>query len=196
MIEIDKTRLTEPAEFDARCRQTGQHWLLGHPKESRKPGSRPRDYWSPFKSQLADAFDGLCAYGAMYEPVGTVDHFLPVDADESLAYEWANYRFAAGWLNSSKNKALTILDPLDVRAGWFEVLLPSLQLVIVPEQVPEPLRVLAEQTLNRLHLRDDERVLRQRRAWYQMYQAGKLTLEGLHEVAPLIAMAVEKQIAV
>ncbi|MFQ2713495.1 hypothetical protein ACK3YJ_01130 [Aeromonas caviae] len=196
MIEIDKTRLTEPAEFDARCRQTGQQWLQANPKADRKPGQRPRDYWSPFKPQLADGFRQLCAYGAMYEPVGTVDHFLPIDADESLAYEWANYRFAAGWINSSKNKAVGILDPLDVRSGWFEVLLPSLQLVLVPERVPEPLHGLAEQTLIRLHLRDDERVLRQRRAWYQMYQAGKLTLEGLHEVAPLIAMAVEKQIAV
>ena len=195
MIEIDKTRLTEPAEFDARCRQTGQQWLQTHPKESRKPGLRPRDYWSPFKPQLADAFGGLCAYGAMHEPVGTVDHFLPVDADESLAYEWTNYRFAAGWINSSKNKAVTILDPLDVGSGWFEVLLPSLQLAMVPELVPEPLRELAEYTLIRLHLRDDERVLRQRHMWYRMYQEGKLTLKGLHVVAPLIAAAVEKQIS-
>lgn len=195
MIEIDKTRLAEPADFDARCRQAGQQWLLDHPKAGRKPGQRPRDYWSPFKPQLADAFGGLCAYGAMHEPVGTVDHFLPVDADESLAYEWRNYRFAAGWINSSKNKAVDILDPLAVCAGWFEVLLPSLQLVMVLERVPEALRELAEQTLIRLHLRDDERVLRQRRMWYRMYQEGKLTLEGLRAVAPLIAAAVEKQIS-
>ncbi|WP_323059264.1 hypothetical protein [Aeromonas hydrophila] len=195
MIEIDKTRLGEPAEFDARCRQVGQQWLHTHPKESRKPGSRPRDYWSPFKPLLADAFSNLCAYSAMFDLNGTVDHFLPVDADESQAYEWANYRFAAGWINSSKNKAVGILDPLDVCAGWFEVLLPSLQLVMVPERVPEPLRGLAEQTLIRLHLRDDERVLRQRHMWYRMYQEGKLTLEGLHAVAPLIAMAVEKRIS-
>ncbi|MFQ2375003.1 hypothetical protein ACK31I_05220 [Aeromonas caviae] len=193
MIEIDKTRLAEPAEFDVRCRLTGLQWLLANPRAERKSNQRPRDYWSPFKPQLADGFRQLCAYGAMYEPVGTVDHFLPVDADELQAYEWGNYRFAAGWINSSKNKAVNILDPLDVRVGWFEVLLPSLQLVLVPERVPEPLRVLAEQTLNRLHLRDDERVLRQRRMWYRMYQEGKLTLEGLHVVAPLIAMAVEKQ---
>ncbi|WP_323914294.1 hypothetical protein [Aeromonas caviae] len=195
MIEIDKTRLTEPAEFDAKCRQAGLKWLLEHPKASRKPGQRPRDYWSPFKLQLADAFGGLCSYGAMHEPVGTVDHFLPVDADESLAYEWANYRYAAGWINSSKNKAVTILDPLNVGSGWFEVLLPSLQLVMVPDRVPEALRTLAELTLIRLHLRDDERVLKQRRMWYRMYQEGKLTLEGLHEMAPLIAAAVEKQIS-
>lgn len=129
----------------------------------------------------------------MYEPVGTVDHFLPVDANEELAYEWSNYRFASGWINSSKNKAVSILDPLEVREGWFEVLLPSLQLVVVPERVPEPMRELAVKTLQRLHLQHDERVLRQRRGWYRKYQEGKLTLEGLRDVAPLIARAVEKQ---
>lgn len=82
-----------------------------------------------------------------------------------------------------------------MREGWFAVLLPSLQLVVVPENVPEQLRELAVQTLERLHLRDDERVLRQRRSWYRMYQQGKLTLAGLREVAPLIAAAVERQAA-
>lgn len=41
-----------------------------------------------------------------------------------------------------------------------------------------------------------ERVLRQRRGWYREYQEGKLTLDGLREVALLIARAVEKQNAV
>ncbi|MNR55994.1 hypothetical protein D3C85_1764770 [compost metagenome] len=68
-----------------------------------------------------------------------------------------------------------------------------MQLVVVPERVPEPLRELAVKTLERLHLQDDERVLRQRRGWYRKYQEGKLTLDGLREVAPLIARAVEKQ---
>lgn len=196
MIEIDRSLMAEPGAFDAQCRKRGAQWLVDHPKASRRPGQRPRDFWSPFKPALADAFHGLCAYSAMYEPVGTVDHFLPVDADETLAYEWGNYRFASGWINSSKNKAIAILDPLAVGDGWFEVLLPSLQLVVVPERIPEPWRELALNTLERLHLQDDERVLRQRRSWYRMYQQGKLTLEGLREVAPLIARAVEKSTAV
>lgn len=193
MIEIDPERLAEPAEFDALCRQKGAQWLNDHPKATRNPRNpRPKDFWSQFKPQLADAFRQLCAYGAMYEPVGTVDHFLSVNADETLSYEWSNFRFASGWINSSKNKSVAVLDPLDVRDGWFEVLLPSLQLVVVPERVPDALRDLAEQTLQRLHLRDDERVLKQRRMWYRMYQERKLTLEGLRECAPLIAAAVEK----
>ena len=33
---------------------------------------------------------------------GTVDHFLSTDQRRDLAYEWTNYRYATGWLNSSK----------------------------------------------------------------------------------------------
>ena len=194
MIEIDPTRLAEPETFDKKCRQAGTSWLEAHPKTGRKKNKRPKDFWTPFKPQLAEAFRNLCAYSAMYEPVGTVDHFLPVDADENLAYEWRNFRFAAGWINSSKNKTTYILDPLAVGAGWFEVLLPSLQLVVT-EHVPDAFRAQAQHTLIRLHLRDDERVIRQRRCWYQMYQQGQLTLDGLRACAPLIAAAVEKQIA-
>ncbi|WP_309896654.1 hypothetical protein [Archangium sp.] len=42
----------------------------------------------------------------------------------------------------------------------------------------------------------DERVLRQRRAWYAEYQTGRLSLEGLRVMAPLIAAAVKKQTAI
>ncbi|WP_201174505.1 hypothetical protein [Pseudomonas sp. S31] len=192
MIEIDLERLAEPAEFDTKCRKKGEQWLRDNPKVSRTPKTRPRDFWSPFRSALADGYQDRCGYSAMYEPVGTVDHFLPVDADESLSYEWTNYRFCSGWINSSKRKSVEILDPHLVREGWFEVLLPSLQLVVVLEKVPEELRVAATETLTRLHLRDDERVLRQRRAWYSKYQEGKINLDGLREVAPLIAAAVER----
>ncbi|MDP2197330.1 MAG: hypothetical protein Q8K01_01985 [Sulfurimicrobium sp.] len=192
MISIDPARLNEPADFDAKCRQKGLQWLAAHPKAARKGNKRPKAFWSAFKPQLSDAFCELCAYGAMYEPVGTVDHFIPVDADETRAYDWDNYRFASAWINSSKQKAVTVLDPLLVQNGWFEVLLPSLQLVVT-DQVPNHLRALAEETLNRLHLRDDERVLRQRRRWYRLFREGKLDLNGLRENAPLIAAAIDKQ---
>jgi hypothetical protein len=102
-------------------------------------------------------------------------------------------RFCSGWMNSSKSNADdTVIDPLQVQDGWFEIILPSLQLRIT-DQVPAQLRQKAEYTLKRLHLQDDERVIRQRREWYRMYQEGELTLVGLSWKAPLIAAAVEKQ---
>jgi hypothetical protein len=177
-----------PTEFEERCRQPGMAWLAENPAVA-----RPRDLWSRFKPQLADAFGQLCAYSCMYEPIGTVDHYLSWKTHPERAYDWDNYRFASPWLNSSKQAADdAVLDPFQVGDGWFEIQLPSLQLVLT-DAVPKEHRARAEHTLVRLHLRDDERVIRQRREWYRMYQEGELSLEGLRKKAPLIARAVEKQ---
>jgi hypothetical protein len=65
----------------------------------------------------------------MYEPVGSVDHFRSWDNYPDLAYEWTNLRFAAEWMNKSKQTADdAVLDPYEVKAGWFEITLPDLQL--------------------------------------------------------------------
>jgi hypothetical protein len=181
----------EPPAFDTKCRQKGLAWLQKNPKNTRKQ-KRPTDYWSPFRPALADRFSDLCAYGAMYEPVGTVDHFQPVEANETLAYEWLNYRYASAWINSSKSKCPAVLDPFDVQPGWFEVLLPSLQLVTRKDRIPAALHAQVDDTLRRLHLCDDERIVRQRRKWLEMYESGRLDLEGLRVFAPLIAEAVER----
>jgi hypothetical protein len=181
--------LAEPEAFDERCRQRGQAWLLGNPQ----PG-RPRDYWSPFRPLLAESFCNRCAFGAMYIPSGTVEHFISCDEDRSMAYEWSNYRYVDAWMNSAKGskKAEDFLDPLEVREGWFEVLLPSLQLVMT-DRVPEAFRARAEYTLQHLPLRDDERVMRVRRQWLRLYEDGKIGLAGLRDMAPLIAAAVERR---
>jgi hypothetical protein len=179
----------EPENFDLKARQPGNNWL----EKNTDPKRKLRDYWSNFKSDLADGFGNLCGYTVMYEPVGTVDHFLSCENHRHLAYEWNNYRFASGWINSSKGTLDNqILDPVEVEDDWFEILLPSLQLVIT-DAVPEEKRQKAEFTLQRLPLQDDERVLRQRREWYKLYIDGDLTLTGLEKKAPLIARAIRKQ---
>lgn len=180
----------KPDGFESKVETPGAKWLL---KPSNQ-GKRPRDLWSPFKPALAHAFRQLCAYSAMYEPVGTVDHFVSCDEDRGRAYDWSNYRFASGWINSSKSNLASseILDPFEVGENWFRILLPSLQLVAT-DAIPKSLRQRADFVLKRLNLRDDERVLRQRREWYRMYQEGELSLEGLRKKAPLVAAAVDEQ---
>lgn len=177
----------EPDEFEEKARTLGNAWLADHPI------GRPKDFWSAFKRELADGFSNLCAYTVMYEPVGTVDHYFGCDNHRDQAYEWSNYRFASGWINSSKRtEDEKVLDPFLVEDGWFEVILPSLQLVMT-DAVPDHEKARAKYTLKRLHLSNDERVIRQRREWYRMYQDGELTLVGLEKKAPLIAHAVRKQ---
>ena len=147
--------VTEPPGFDERARRPGNAWLAEN-----QGAERPRDYWSPFRIALAEGFANRCGYTAMYEGVGTIDHFRSYKADRSLAYEWANYRYAAAWINSAK-KANDVLDPYEVGEGWFEVLLPSLQLVAT-DKVPPEHRAIVEQTLNCLPLSHDERVVKLR----------------------------------
>lgn len=180
--------VSKPKSFDAKCKIVGKKWLAANPG-----AKRPRDYWTQFKGELADGFSQRCGYTAMYCPVGTVDHYLSWQNHPSRAYDWENYRFADGWINSSKQAADdAVLDPFVIGEGWFEILLPSLQLVVT-DRVPAEERKRAKYTLKRLHLRDDERVIRQRRTWLALYEQGDLTLAGLAKVAPLIAAAVAKR---
>ncbi len=180
-------RSPEPPEFDAQCRRPGLAWLARNP-----PPKRPRDFWSPFKLPLAEASDCLCNYSCLFEPVGTVDHYLSCMVHRERAYEWTNYRFASHWINCCKGTAdEALLDPYEVGDDWFEILLPSLQMVLT-NRVPPDQRDRAEFTLLRLHLRDDERIIRLRQEWYRMYQVGELSLEGLRKKAPLLARAIEQ----
>jgi hypothetical protein len=180
--------IPEPIEFAEKCRKEGNAWLANNPDKK-----RPRDYWSPFKRDLANGFRHLCGYSVMYEPNATVDHFLSCANYRHLAYEWSNYRYATGWINSSKkNLDDQILDPFEVEDNWFEILLPSLQLVLT-DQVPPSHRTKAEFTLKRLGLDRNERVMRLREEWFNMYQNGEINFEGLMKKAPLIARAITKQ---
>ncbi len=107
-----------PVGFDATCRQPGLQWLAAHP-----PGGEdqlPND-WRKFLPDLCVAFHNRCGYLAMLDLNGTVDHFLSTHNQRHLAYEWSNYRYATGWLNSSKqNVDQRVLDPFQVREEWFE----------------------------------------------------------------------------
>jgi len=178
----------EPANFEATVRKPGKAWMKKHPKK------RPHPFWREVKEPLRNAFLKLCGYAAMYVPDGTVDHFFSCKKKPELAYEWSNYRFAMGLLNATKKDADDeIVDPFEVQDGWFEILLPSLQMRVT-DATPLKMRKKAETTLRRLKLDHGEAILRTRREWYQLYQEKKLTLAGLREMAPLIAAAVDKQI--
>lgn len=180
---------TEPPGFDADCRQQGNAWLTSHPDPKDDPPGR---YWAPFLKDLCEGFHNLCGYSALWNVDGTVDHYLSRDNHRHLAYEWSNYRYASGAINSSKKKLDDkVLDPFRVQDDWFEILLPSLQLVPTP-RIPPRFRPKAEFTLAKLHLRDGERIIRQRRVYYDLYARGDMNLRLLRRMAPLVAHTVYK----
>jgi hypothetical protein len=185
---IPVARVAAPAGYD-RVKTEGDGWLRRHQRTK-----RPKDLWSPFLAHLADGFSHLCGYAAMLDPTGgTVDHYLSWVNHRHLAYEWSNFRFASYILNSSKKTAdEAVLDPYLVQPGWFEIILPSLQLRMT-DKVPVAQRAAAEFTLKRLKLENGEKIVRWRQQYYERYRAGQLTLEGLREIAPLIADAVERE---
>lgn len=179
----------EPTKWDARCRKRGRKWLREHPGYD-----RPIDYWTKFENDLRQAFQQLCAYCVMFVMKADMDHFVPVahfkkKGKDELAYEWSNFRYVEGVLNQRKSDHL-ILDPFEVKDDWFEIILPSLQLLLT-DKVPKSKRRKAEFTLKKLGLQDDEVVIRYRQKWFEMYCQRKLDLNGLRDVAPLIARAVE-----
>ncbi len=159
------------------------------------PGARrPKDLWSAFRSNLRSGFHDRCGYAAMFvAPDGTVDHYFSYRNRPDLAYTWSNYRFASGLMNNrKKNHDDHILDPYEVKDGWFEIILPSLQLCLT-DAVPPEMRERAAFTLKRLRLQDGEDVIRWRRAWYEQYQNGHMDLLALERFAPLISAAVRRQ---
>jgi hypothetical protein len=182
---IRVARTPEPKAF-ASVRRRGTRWLAQH------PSGEPPSYWRDALPELQAAFGQRCGYSAMHDLNGTVDHFVPRSRDRSLSYEWSNLRYAAQWLNGAKGDREGIIDPFDVEDGWFEVLLPSLQLV-VSASAPAAVRHRLETTLRVLPIAHDERIIRQRRAWLKEYEDGHVTLEGLRRFAPLVAAALERQ---
>jgi hypothetical protein len=179
----------EPAYFEEEIRAPGTGWLAQNPNASRPPA-----LWSRCLPDLAQAFANRCAYAAMYDSTGgTLDHYRSFKNYPHLAYEWGNYRFASQKMNSCKRNADDkVLDPYEIGDGWFEILLPSLQMS-VSNTVPQEHRERAEYTLRRLKLRDGEEMIRWRSGWYQMYRSGGMPLDLLRAVAPLIAEAVVRQ---
>jgi hypothetical protein len=185
---IHVTAPPEPAAFHNDCRVPGNAWLAANPD----PADRLPDHWRHFIPDLCAAFLNRCGYLAMWDLNGTVDHYLGTDTHRHLAYEWSNYRYASGWINSSKQTLdRRVLDPFRVRDGWFEIDLPSLHLRLTAA-VPPRFRPRAEFTLRRLKLDWGARVIDQRQIYYDLFRTGGVGLGDLERQAPLLADAVRR----
>ena len=180
----------EPPTFDAQCRNLGNTWLATHAT------GRLRDFWTPFQPDLATGFTNRCGYKALWDLAGTVDHYLSCNNHRTESYQWANYRYASGSINSSKGTHdAAILDPFQVQDDWFVVDLLTMQL-LPTAAIPPHERARADFTLLQLKLRHGTKVKRQRRVWYEMFKQGvfgaaSAAIANLRVFAPQIAAAVE-----
>jgi hypothetical protein len=184
-------RRKAPHGFKERVAAPGKAWLARN--KGRRKGLPA--YWSRVKDDVIAAFSQRCAYTAMWlSHDGEIDHFVSIDEDPRKAFRWDNLRYAAAWINRSKQNipSSQLLDPFEVEDGWFEIVLPSLELRVT-DRCPVHLRPRAELMLDRLGLRSGPQVMRSRRAFYAQYRSGRAKLEYLDDYAPLIARAIRKQ---
>ncbi len=142
---------------------------------------------------LRRAFSGRCGYTTHPIDYGTVDHFYSRENYRARTYLWSNYRFATSWINSAKKPEYDgkIIDPYVVQPGWFEVILPSMQLQANMASIPAKWQPQVKYTLQHLPIRDDERVVTFRHECYQQYKANPQIGWLLH-IAPLVGQAVQK----
>lgn len=204
MIPVPELTLeNQPEWFENNCREPGNGWLAAH--LDKDPHERS-DLWSQFKPDLAKHFSYRCGWlGTSIEMEGVVEHYLSCGnrKDESkkgipsphrhLAFEWTNYRYSSGVVNSRKgNHDDAILDPCKVMEGWFEVTLHGF-LLLLTDAIPEEQRAKAEFTLEELELRNGHHARMGRWLWYERYwNNGAPLLDLLEKDAPLVAAAVRK----
>jgi hypothetical protein len=178
----------EPDRFDEECRRPGNQWLAAHPK-----GDPPSKYWRFSILDLSRGFQNRCGYTAMWDLNGTVDHFLSRNNHRHLSYEWSNFRYVSGWINSSKQAIDDqLLDPFRVRDDWFEVLSPSLVMRLT-NCVPARVRRVAEFTLRRLELDDGDRIYAQRGIYYDEFLRNSHPVTWLEPFAPMLATAARRE---
>ncbi|MBZ4419763.1 hypothetical protein [Myxococcus sp. RHSTA-1-4] len=178
----------EPPDFDACVRQPGREELASLEGEL-------RPHWRRCATQLWDAYRGVCAYSCIHIPRGTggvsVDHMLPKSKRRELAYEWRNYRLACVRMNARKNDLEDVLDPFEVRDGWFALELSTLE-VIPGDGLPEELRQRVQATIDRLDLNDNEFV-RARTAYYDDFRNQDVSFRFLQKRFPFLARELVRQ---
>jgi hypothetical protein len=203
----------EPPDFDQKVRQPGLSAIaemVGEPALVRRRGRRRSKiadrredirsetfptFWRESLDDMMRAYDQICAYMAVYiekvTEAATIDHMIPRSVEWSQVYEWGNYRLACSLMNSRKNDAIFVLDPFQVKAGWFELEFVGFQ-VKPAATLSALIRNRVEKTIARLRLNDRE--CQDLRRYYVIeYETKQISLAHLTRRAPFIAMELRRQ---
>lgn len=188
---------SEPADFDVEVRRKGQGWLFDHgiplnaapPKTSELPA-----YWSHSNQQLWEAYQGTCAYLAIFfewpSGAGSTDHFVPKSVHAGLAYEWNNYRLSCLGPNRRKNKYQDVLDPVGLSADTFFLNLLSGEIRPNPRLLAAD-RAKARKTIKRLNL--DSPLHNAMRAKHFERYLRKKDAQTLKELSPFVWYEANRQ---
>ena len=196
MIHVDPK--PEPTDFDKNVRKKGLAWLKKKQLSLRKKipsGTKLPTYWRDCLDDLYWLHDGICSYLAVhFERVtgaGSVDHFVAKSQKAGLAYEWSNFRLACSAMNRDKGVHTDVLDPFEVRDGWFHLNLVSGE-VFANKKIRSPTKDEVNSTIERLGL-NDPGICEMRARHYQEYCQGRYDEVFLKSRSPFVWMEARRQ---
>lgn len=185
---IPVARKLEPGNFDQLVRQPGRTFLATNTPQSSREFV---PHWRKIKRDLNKAYDNICAYTSIYLLSGTVDHFLPKSKYPELAYEWDNYRLALDIVNQNKNDSTGLLDPFEIKEGWFALDFPTCY-VMIGDQMPDHLKDKAKNTIGILKL-NENRLAQLRFGIVKSFWSRELNWQTLRQKYPFLANELERQ---
>ena len=181
----------EYAAFDAQVRIPGRRFLAVNPGPSSRDFGR-HNYWTRAKNELHHAY--LCCAYTSLRIVGigaSVDHYLPKVRYPDLAYEWSNYRLARPKVNSRKSDSEEVLDPFNVRSGWFVLDCPSC-LIFAGANLEERTSRQVCSTIKVLKLNSDD-LVDERCDWLVDLAKGDVSFAHLKKHYPFLAYEIRRQ---
>ena len=184
--------------FDESVRQPGLTWLRSNKIDPElpppDPGALPA-YWQAVSKELWDAYEGVCAYLAIYFewPLGahSTDHFVAKSRAAGLAYEWSNYRLSCLGANRRKNRFDDILDPFELEPDTFELNLLSGEIRSNPAKSSATTE-RAQATIDRLRLNGPEEK-RMRARHYREYLQHDVSEAYLKRHSPFVWYEARRQ---
>ena len=205
---IPVTPAPEPAAFDGKVRQPGLRAiaeLAGEQPDPPRTAGQPcapvavsRDeipadkfptYWREMRDDLMESYHQICAYLCLYISQGTgapsVDHVVAKSRRWDQVYEWSNYRLACSLMNARKGAAACVLDPFEIREGWFALELVLFQ-VRPGDGLSDELTRAVENTIEHLRL-NDSTCCGAREDYAEDYWKGEISFCYLMRHAPFVA---------
>ena len=211
---IPVTPAPEPPAFDSKVRQPGLRAiaeLAGEKPDPPRTAGRPckkvavsRDkipagkfppYWRKVLGDLMESYQQICAYLCLYITRGTgapsVDHAIPKSMRWDQVYEWSNYRLACSLMNARKRAAVDVLDPFEIKEGWFALELVEFQ-VVPGNGLPDDVTGAVTDTIERLRL-NDLYCCEAREEYAENYWNGGISFRHLMQHAPFVARELQRQ---
>lgn len=198
MIHVDMP--PPPPHYHAKVRVPGDAFLATTPHPTGKQWNG-RDYWSGIHGTLYSNLNGVCSYCATFTPRRrgsksvdhtSIDHFVPKAKEPSLAYEWSNFRLCRARLNNRKGEHEDVIDPYALADGWFRLNFTTFLLYPAPN-LSEDQKQKVNDTITRLELNKDDRLVQERLRAVYAYADGRLSRRRLSRFYPFIASEMAAQ---